>query len=128
MSIFTAMRDFLRRRLAPPPSTLRNKPGGMAWIKPYGHDFGAHVLAGHVVRTMYVTDGNKWEIDPPQPYTITADCTYSGVPLRAGMSVLAIAIADELLEPIRNPGIVEQDESLRYLPPVPAGEPRKVAA
>lgn len=120
MSIFTSIRDYLF------PPKLRNRAGGMAWIKPYGEDWGAGVIAGHVVKTVRLRCGNQWEVDPPQTYTITADCAYGDQLLQRGTLVTAIAIADDLLEPIRNPGDDERSEELAWQPKVPASEPGKV--
>ena len=122
MSMFTRIRDYFC------PPKLRNRAGGMAFIKHYGEDWGAGAIAGHVVKTVRLRYGNQWEVDPPQPYTLTADCTYGDQLLRRGARVTAIAIADDLLEPIRNPGDDERSEELAWQPKVPASEPGKVAA
>ncbi len=118
MNLFNRIRDAL---FGTPPPTLRNKPGGMAWIKPFGQDMGAGVLAGRVVKTVRLNEHGSWDIEPAQTIICTAwvyfphiDCY--GFP---GAQVTYEGLNDEILEPIGNPGYTEKDESLRYLPPVP---------
>ena len=107
----------LRRLFCREPK-LRNKPGGMAWIKFYGPDFGAHVMAGHAVKTLRIIDGNLWVIDPPQPYVVGPNGVRSpnGSVAYPGDRVIAIAIADECLEPWKEDGITSEDVRELYAP------------
>lgn len=101
---------------------LRNKAGGMAWINSkVDEGEGSAALVNRVVKTMRIAHGDFWAIDPPQVYTITSPSRnmISGLRLQPGMRVVSMSIRDECLTPIPGIGDDEQDESLRYLPPVP---------
>lgn len=106
-----------------PPAgpTLRNKPGGMAWINGViDSGDGARVLVNRVVVTKRLINGDMWEIDPPQRYVATTFTRFSnGVLVHAGDTVTAIGMRDMCLTPIREVGDGERDESLAWLPPVP---------
>ncbi len=117
MSLWNTIRDLFRS-----PPVLRNKPGGMAWIKHYG-DFGQDVLAGRVVTTVQATDRGFWLIDPPQSFVVTENVILeeTGQTFMKGDKPSAVAIHDDLLEPIRDVGEGERDESAAWLPPVPTG-------
>jgi hypothetical protein len=109
------------RRLFGLGPKLRNKAGGMAWIKHYGADYGADAIAGLAVKTVRLTDGRFWVVDPAPRYTVGPNGVRGpdGVTAYPGERVIAIAIADECLEPWKDIGDDAQDESARYLPPVP---------
>jgi len=131
MTLFTRIRNLLRGTPpAPPsaPSTLRNKRGGMAWIKPYGHAHGAQVLAGQIVKTVELVEGRWWRLDPAPQYTLTADLLHDGTLYRAGSVVTIGGLADHVLEPIRDVGDDERDESAMWLPPVKTVNPQEVKA
>jgi hypothetical protein len=105
-----------------PPSgpKLRNKPGGMAWIR-VSEGAGMEVLNGCAVKTVRL-DGNEthWVVSPAQSYVATGDMHFKfGGWVRRGQTVEVVAIADECLEPWKDIGDDEADESTRYLPPVP---------
>lgn len=93
---------------------LRNKPGGMAWIKGLATGGGADVLNGRAVKTMSVDARGIWIIQPPQDWTATADilCTANGHRAFAGQGVRTTGIGDAHLEPWKDLGSDAQDESL----------------
>jgi hypothetical protein len=125
MSITRAIRRLLGRDATQAtfsPSALRNKPGGMAWIKGIGNSDGTEQINGRAVRVVCITSGRIWAIDPPQQFTCTSDTHYTrqDVIIRAGQTYSVDGVADENLEPWKDVGDDDQDESLSYLPPVPA--------
>lgn len=108
------------------PAALKNRPGEMAWVKSFGHEHGADAMAGTAVRTVAVTHGRFWTIDPPLHYLVgpmAVACTASGVTALPGQIVRVTAIANECLEPWREIGDADRCESERWLPPVPVGLP-----
>lgn len=111
-------------RYSPPPSALRNKPGGLAWIRVRDVGDGAFVLNRRVVKTV-CTDAMTpgfWVIDPPQKFQ--AQCflpSMSGGLIPPGAEVCVLGMHDDLLEPIRDVGEDERDESVAWLPTVPMG-------
>lgn len=118
MNMWNALREALR--LSPPPSVLRNKAGGMAFIR-FARDEcdGSIVLHRRVVRTVSESKG-FWIIDPPQRFVARmAMWTSSGAIAQPGDSVIVEGIHDDLLDPIREIGDDERDGSLLWLPPVP---------
>jgi hypothetical protein len=107
-----------------PGTALRNRAGGLAWIKPFGQAHGADLLAGRIVTTVAVLPGGKiWLIEPHQRYVVVGcgvHCNLpGGITALPGDRVTVLALADELLEPIREVGDGAADESWRYLPKVP---------
>lgn len=99
--------------------TLRNRPGGLAWI--VAKDIrAAAALHGRIVRTTAIGTEGHWLLDPPQEFVALADLTYRGRKYPAGTEVWVTGARDERLIPIANPGDEEQDESRAWLPPVPA--------
>lgn len=117
MNLFTRLRDLLLPRA---PRSMRNKRGGLAYIRPYGQDYGADAISGHIVTTVRPTADGMWFIEPRPSYVLTADTGYHGRILPAGLEVWAVAIPDEYLEPIRPVADSEQCESLAFFPKVPA--------
>lgn len=103
----------------PAPPRLRNVAGGLAWIKRFDVESGAGALAGRIVRTVRVVEGDKWVIDPPQDWRTIAAVLYEGYLLPHGTVCTSVAISDDLLEPIPAVGDEERDESAAWLPPVP---------
>jgi hypothetical protein len=120
----------LRERFSPAkphpegPPPLRNRPGGLAWInREIDCGEGSAALRNRVVTTTWLKDGDLWAIDPPQAYVLTRDTNFAnGYRAAKGDTVTAIGIRDCCLTPI--PGVRDdaQDESARWLPPVPAGK------
>lgn len=119
MSLFKSLRGLFSD--APSPPKLRNKPGGMAWVKGLDQGDGSEVLNGSAVRTVRLSIRGFWVIDPPLQFVVSHDCYYTVAKIRAnrGDRGCITAIADECLEPWRDIGDSEQDESTRWLPPVP---------
>jgi hypothetical protein len=98
---------------------LRNKPGGMAWIKPLGGGYGADVMAGRAVKTVSLLDGKFWTIDPPQEYVITGTRPVqhpNGIVSRPGDRVRSVAIVDECLEPWKEDGVTASEVRTLYTP------------
>jgi hypothetical protein len=123
MNVLTHLRRLFGRNDTPSVPTLRNKPGGMAWIKPYGREYGAIAIAGQAVRTVRLIGSDMWEIDPQPSYRIGpmgVESVQSGVIGRPGDTAHVTGLSDDLLEPWKDIGDDERDESLSYLPPVPA--------
>lgn len=125
MNLYDRLRSFFQGQ---PTSTLRNKPGGLAWIKDRGELHGTY---GRIVTTVCLSRPGHWLIDPPQEAVArTFLRTTEGRPVLPGDRVLVTAVADAYLEPIRDVGDGEKDESARWLPPVPtdAKAPKGVPA
>lgn len=115
---------------APLPPVLRNKPGGMAWIKGIHTDFGADVLNGRAVKTVRLNDRGSWVIDPPQLFCFTRHC-YNRRTMESysrGQSMRVDGLEDEFLEPWKDIGDEERSEELAFQPKVPTLEPGKVPA
>jgi hypothetical protein len=130
VSLFTSLRDLIRRRLAPPPSTLRNKPGGLARVK-FARDEGdgSYAMHGQFVTTVRLDGASFWVLDPPLQFIVRAPLlTNSGRIAMPGDPATVESMHDDLLEPIRDVGDDERSEELAWRPKVPAGEPRKVVA
>lgn len=126
MGLIDRLREVFRREAPPTGPTLRNKPGGMAWVKAFGHEHGADAMSGSAVRTVAMAQGAFWIVDPPLHYVVgpmAVECVASGVTAMPGQIVRVIAIADECLEPWREVGDDERDESPQWLPEVPSGLP-----
>lgn len=123
MSLFTRIRDHFR----PPQQggqTLRNKAGGMAFVRGV-QEFPE--LNGHVVTTVCIEDGSKWAIDPAQPVkNVRAGITFTdGRVSKGGESGNVTAIADDCLVPFGDPGITTE-EVKELFSPSPAKESEKV--
>lgn len=123
MSLWDKLREhFAPTKVEPPadePPQLRNKAGGMAMIRGVGTG-GAEVMDGRVVKTLRVLYGDFWEIDPPQRYVCTTWTRLTGGHLYPPhTSILVVGIRDAALEPLREVGDEERDESAAWLPPVP---------
>lgn len=127
MSLFNRIRDAFRKPEPPAAPTLRNRPGGMAWIRRFDPDTGAGAMAGRVVKTLRVRENGLWEISPQQPWVAAVPLLYEGRILPAGTRYTTVALADELLEPIPEVSDDAKDESLAWLPPVPTRKPEEVA-
>ena len=114
MSLWDSIRNFFVKPLPPTPTVLRNKPGGRAWIR------GIEELNGRVVITVSSYGRGFWVIDPPQTYVATQHhYGLDGNHVAPGEHVMTVGISDDCLEPIRDIGDGEKDESTAWLPPVP---------
>lgn len=125
MNIITRICDYFTGKPAAP--ALRNKPGGMAYLNARCNEgSGTGALVGRIVQTVSFDAASQyWRIDPPQPYTVTADTHFKSGFVAAGTNTFCIGVSDVGLTPLADPGHEEQDESLRYLPPVPRTERAK---
>lgn len=117
MSMFDRIRSAFRRE--PPAPALRNRPGGMAYIRGVGDICGAESLNGHIVQTVSVDPEGFWCVHPKQAFTATDPMRWNGVGFLPGDTVPIRALADSVLVPLKDPGHDERDESARWLPPVP---------
>jgi hypothetical protein len=115
MNLWNKIRDSFHKPPPPPAGlTLRNKPGGMAWIR------GIEELRGRIVTTVSADARGFWVIDPPQRFTVSNFAvTLHGQVVPPGTPAVSVSIVDHCLEPIREVGEGERDESLAWLPPVP---------
>ena len=108
MGLLSRIRDAFRT-----PPRIKNRVGGMAWVRPYGGAFGAHVLTGRAVRTVRLLDTGLWEIDPPQCFVITGNRAIHCIPnnrtFQPGTAVALHSLADECLEPWREDGITDEE-------------------
>jgi hypothetical protein len=108
------------RRLVGLGPKLRNKPGGMAWIKPFGHNYGADAMAGQAVRVVQIARGTTWLVEPAPTCRLTSSVIDGDDRLhRSGSLVEFNTLEDSQLEPWRDHDWSGEDESARYLPPVP---------
>lgn len=101
---------------------LRNRCNGMAWVKGVSSSVGAEQLNGRAVKTVRIDrESGLWVIDPPQSFICTRSCLFglAQSPIVRGRVVTVACIADDLLEPWREIGDGEKDESAEWLPPVP---------
>ena len=115
MNVWKKLKDHFSKPAPPAGPTMRNRPGGLAWVK------GIPELDGRVVTTVRIHSSDFWTIDPPQVYTSQYHRTgINGVKASPGDTVTTIGIVDRCLEPIRDIGDHERDESAAWLPPVPA--------
>lgn len=102
-----------------PPTTLRNKPGGQALVK-VPDRYGLQELNGCIVTTVHVTRSPLWKIEPVLAFTPTDFLTDSnGKTAVPGIRKEILAMGDQYLIPLKNPGESERDETLDWLP-VPA--------
>jgi hypothetical protein len=98
------------RRLFGLAPKLRNKPGGMAWIKPHGHEYGGNAVAGQAVRTVRLYCDGMWVVEPTPEYVATCDMRDPrGTLSRKGDRVMVIAMRDDYLEPWRDDGVTDSE-------------------
>jgi hypothetical protein len=105
MTLYDRIKGALRRD--PPTPKLRNKPGGMAFIKGLAPSVdGQDALNGRVVQTIRLNERGAWLIDPVQRFTVKARVFYVPIQQHANPGDTAIvgAMEDEFLEPFREDG------------------------
>lgn len=96
------------------PPKLRNKPGGMAWIKPHSHGTGAEELFGQVVTTVRADANGFWTLEPRPSYTSRArQIDPCGTVAEVGQRV-TVAIHDNALEPIPDTGVTREEVEKLY--------------
>lgn len=112
--------DFFRKPQAPSAPTLRNKPGGMAWIKSFGHEYGADAMAGRAVKTVCLNEFGSWRIEPAQEYVLTAYAHFmpQGLHGRPGDVMVCAGLGDEYLEPWKDTGLTDEEVRELYAPRV----------
>lgn len=103
----------------PAVPTLRNKPGGMAWVN-FGKDStGLDDLQGRFVCTRRLAEGMKWELDPPQDFVASANYRWGSKAVLTGDRVTATAIHDSYLVPIPAQPISDSEVRELYAPKLP---------
>lgn len=115
MSLINRIRGFFAKPVPYTPTTLRNKPGGMAIIK---GNTNIPQLNGRIVKTVRVESGDMWLVDPVQAVSnLPAGVVFSdGKTSRGGERGDVTAIADRCLQPLSDPGDDAVDETLLWLP------------
>lgn len=117
MSFLNTLRDFFGGA-SNSRGELRNKVGGMAWIK--GLDGASAAANGHVVRTVRIDRSDLWLIDPMPNFI--ADRVYptrSGLAVFPGEPVHIVSIKDSHLEPIGDAGVTRKEVRELYAPKLP---------
>lgn len=109
--------DQIKSALGFKPS-VRNRPGGMSWIRGVKSDCGAATLNGRAVKTVKVQETGLWLIDPPQRFTATKDAIFgmSQRPINKGAVVSVTEIADALLEPWKEDGVTDAEVRELFAP------------
>lgn len=113
MSLFSFIKNVFGRSKPEleAPQAMRNKPGGLAWIR------GIQELDGRIVTTVSLYAGEFWAIDPPQDYRCTRHHTgFGGVICKPGDNVRTIGIVDDCLEPIPDTGVTDEEVADLYAP------------
>jgi hypothetical protein len=102
---------------APAGPVLRNRAGGMAWLRPSDtHGTGADTLAGRAVKTVALLPSGKWLIEPKQ-YFIAARAFLWGEHFYGAGDVVGVdGAADEVLEPWKEDGITDAEVRELYNP------------
>lgn len=123
MSLIRKVTDFLRGEH---PPTLRNRVGGMAMVHGFT-DSDTSELNGAIVTTVRLNDRSFWVIEPALLMVSRhrRESVAGGV-AEPGDRVDVVAISDEHLRPIKNPGAGEKTQERSFQPPVPA-KPRENA-
>lgn len=123
MSLWNYLFGGKREPMKGAPSSLRNKPGGLARVRLSGNrDDGSEALQNRFVTTvrLHTPVPGYWVIDPPLAFTLTRlAITSDGHVGGPGCGVIATALHDDVLEPIRDIGDDERDEAMDWLPTVP---------
>lgn len=109
--------DWFTGPRVPPGPTLRNRVGGMAWIKGLAGGTGAETLNGRAVKTVRINVHGSWDIDPPQDYVATVNTCFtpSGNRVEAGAVALITGVPDAHLEPWKEDEDGVTDEEVRDL-------------
>jgi hypothetical protein len=125
MNLLNTLRDFFGGAPRNTGPSLRNRAGGMAWIK--GLEGAAGAANGQVVRTLSIDEGDFWLIDP-QPHFIADRLlpTRSGMAAFPGDSVQIISIRDGNLVPIGDTGVTREEVKRLYLGDPNVRKPQKV--
>jgi hypothetical protein len=97
---------------------LRNKVGGMSWIKGIAYSAGAEQMNNRAVKTVRMADNGLWEIKPQQRFVCTQDCRFGASQrfISRGQAVWVGYVADELLEPWKEDGVTDGEVREFYAP------------
>lgn len=118
MSLLNFLRDAFR-----PASRLRNKAGGMAWVRRYGEHYGAGAIEGQIVCTEWF-DGEFWRVKPQPSYAVTKPVLgRNGVMYGIGAQLRVDGLPDAYLEPINDAGLTSKEVRELYLPGPKARQP-----
>jgi hypothetical protein len=108
--------DFFRGKpQAPSAPPLRNKPGGMAWVRGINHGNGIESINGAAVQSVRILRGSIWLIEPNIRVTFSRDTLYQRqeVLVLAGESYVIDGVADANLVPWKDADLT--DEEVREL-------------
>jgi hypothetical protein len=104
--------DFLLGR-----TTLKNRPGGMAWVQSDRLHSGAERLLNSAVKTVSVDEHGMWRIEPVLGYVATAAQRFpDGSTYIAGDLVLITGMHDSALEPWKESGVTTEEVTSLYAP------------
>lgn len=121
MNLLRALLEMILPPVVAAPSSLRNSPGGLAWIKAH-EGCGTEELIGHVVKTELADPDGFWLVTPEQPFKATKHLTMAnGRTADVGAIVRINRIHDDSLEPIRRIRDSECTEELEFQPTLPYG-------
>jgi hypothetical protein len=114
--------DWLRRNHDGAPR-LKNKAGGMAWVKGGLLHAGAEALGGAAVKTLSVDARGMWRIEPHLGYIATANQRFpDGTVYLRGEAVVVCGLHDSALEPWKEDGISESEVTALFAPQLTTGE------
>jgi hypothetical protein len=104
----------------PAPPVLRNRAGGMAWIKGIADrdGIGSSQLNNRAVKTVMLSGSGKWIIEPAQHFIACRAFVWEGVPYEAGDCVGVAGIVDDCLEPWKDDGVTDEEVETLYAPPL----------
>lgn len=107
--------NWLRGKPSAPP--LRNKAGGMAWVKSGELHAGAETLGGAAVKTVCVNERGMWQIEPHLGYIATANQRFpDGTVYLRGEAVIICGLHDSALEPWKDDGITDSEVRELFAP------------
>lgn len=112
------LRSFFDRMLGrEQPPTLRNKPGGIAYVRSAPTGYGAEALNGQIVKTQRINERSTWTIEPELLFVATAPVRTSyGQLVPPGMPVGVSGIEDCFLEPLKGDDIRKEEVDQLYAP------------
>lgn len=120
MSILKKILNVFGRNASPGVGPLRNRVGGYAWIKPFGHGFGANELAGRAVKTVELLPSGMWRIEPMQSFVVQGDGPIYfkriGQFFSPGEVMYVCGLVDAVLEPWKEDGVSDSEVSDLYQP------------
>lgn len=100
------------------PSALRNKPGGIAWIRI--SDRAALQLNGRIVTTVRSDERGFWTVDPVQSFTLSDfSVNVRGSIVPPGAAVELLSIADDCLITIPDTGVTDEEVADLFAPKQP---------